>query len=192
MARNVVTYGAPFTGLTLIPVWIRNHMPSKVWDEITYPFPNFNGCAVDFWKLISDFMPYFIMDAITYPCWDWSLSLFVKEGPGAWSKCVYCSQYGGNKLLTPRTLWSRPYQANRRTHMCFRVRDKTTKRFIDNDKEYKYGCCKFKHPFQKIAICLAFITLQQVISNRYTFTSPFSLIIYTCMMSQCLWNRSKK
>ena len=22
--------------------WINNHMPSKTWDEITYPFPNFN------------------------------------------------------------------------------------------------------------------------------------------------------
>ena len=31
--------------LTLIPAWISNHMPNKVWDEITYPFPNFNGCT---------------------------------------------------------------------------------------------------------------------------------------------------
>ena len=22
-------------------------MPSKVWDETTYPFPNFNGCTVE-------------------------------------------------------------------------------------------------------------------------------------------------
>ena len=22
---------------------LSNHMPRKVWDEITYPFPNFNG-----------------------------------------------------------------------------------------------------------------------------------------------------
>ena len=34
-------------GLTLIPVWISNHMLSKVWDEITYPFLNFNGCTVE-------------------------------------------------------------------------------------------------------------------------------------------------
>ena len=27
--------------------WISNHMPSKVWDEITYPFLNFNGCTVE-------------------------------------------------------------------------------------------------------------------------------------------------
>ena len=30
-------------GLTLIPAWISNHKPSKKWDEITYPFLNFNG-----------------------------------------------------------------------------------------------------------------------------------------------------
>ena len=30
-------------GLTLIPVWISNHMPSNVWDEITCLFPNFSG-----------------------------------------------------------------------------------------------------------------------------------------------------
>ena len=32
-------------GLTLIPTWISNHMSGKVWDEITYPFLNFNGCT---------------------------------------------------------------------------------------------------------------------------------------------------
>ena len=33
---------APFYshGLTLIPVWISNYMPSKVWEGITDPFPN--------------------------------------------------------------------------------------------------------------------------------------------------------
>ena len=29
-------------GLTSIPAWMNNHMPCKMWDEITYPFPNFN------------------------------------------------------------------------------------------------------------------------------------------------------
>ena len=32
--------------LTLIPAWIGNQMPSKMWNEITYPYPNFNGCTV--------------------------------------------------------------------------------------------------------------------------------------------------
>ena len=33
-------------GLTLIPAWMSNHMTSKVWDEITFPFLNFNGATV--------------------------------------------------------------------------------------------------------------------------------------------------
>ena len=36
-----------YHGLTLIPAWISNHMPGKVWDEITYPVLNFNGCIVE-------------------------------------------------------------------------------------------------------------------------------------------------
>ena len=31
----------------LLLSWISNHMPNKVWDEITYPFLNFNGCTVE-------------------------------------------------------------------------------------------------------------------------------------------------
>ena len=27
--------------------WISNHMTSKMWDEITFPFLNFNGCTVE-------------------------------------------------------------------------------------------------------------------------------------------------
>ena len=57
-------------GLTLMPSWISNHMPRKVWAEITYPFPNFNCCTVEFWELISNFIPHFIMDLMTHPCWD--------------------------------------------------------------------------------------------------------------------------
>ena len=30
-----------------IPAWITNHTLSKVWDGITYPFINFNGCTVE-------------------------------------------------------------------------------------------------------------------------------------------------
>ena len=56
--------------LTLIPAGISNHMPSKVRDGITYPSPNFNGAAVEVWELISNFIPHFMMDVITYPCWD--------------------------------------------------------------------------------------------------------------------------
>ena len=34
-------------GLTLIPAWISNYIHYNTWDEITYPFLNFNGCTVE-------------------------------------------------------------------------------------------------------------------------------------------------
>ena len=41
-------------------------MPSKVWDEITYSFPNLNGCTVEIGEWISNFTPYFITDVTRY------------------------------------------------------------------------------------------------------------------------------
>ena len=29
-------------------------MPRELWDEITYPFPNFNGATVEVWEVWSD------------------------------------------------------------------------------------------------------------------------------------------
>ena len=60
----------PFYWHGLISAWISNHMPSEVWDEITYPFPNLNGCTFEVWKWISNFIPHNVMHAFTYPCWD--------------------------------------------------------------------------------------------------------------------------
>ena len=34
-------------GLTVIPAWMSKHLPGKVWDEITYPFLNFNASTVE-------------------------------------------------------------------------------------------------------------------------------------------------
>ena len=54
-------------------------MPSKVWDEITYPFPNFNGATVEVWEWISNFIPHFMMNVITYPCYDFSRLIYVNK-----------------------------------------------------------------------------------------------------------------
>ena len=62
-------------GLTSISAWISHHIPSQVWDEITYPFPNF----VEVWDWVSSFIPVFIMDVIT--CWDQSQLLVKEPGP---------------------------------------------------------------------------------------------------------------
>ena len=63
------TFLGPFYehGLSLIPAWMSNHIPNKVWDEFTYQFPNFNGCTIEVWEWISNFIPHFIMDVINYP-----------------------------------------------------------------------------------------------------------------------------
>ena len=52
-------------GLTVIPAWI-----SKVWDEINHPFPNVNSGAIGVCEWIDNFTPRFMMDVITYPCWN--------------------------------------------------------------------------------------------------------------------------
>ena len=54
-------------------------MPCKVWDEITYPFPKFNGATVEVWEWMNNFILYFIMDVITYPCWDKSYTMSEKK-----------------------------------------------------------------------------------------------------------------
>ena len=38
---------------------ISNYMHSKVWDEITYQFPNFNSCTIEVWEWISNSIPHF-------------------------------------------------------------------------------------------------------------------------------------
>ena len=40
-------WGPIYYGLTLIPALISNYIHYKVWNEITYPFLNFNGCTVE-------------------------------------------------------------------------------------------------------------------------------------------------
>ena len=54
-------------GLTSILAWINNNEHHKVWNEITYPFPNFNGCTSEVWEWIRNSTSYFKMDVITYP-----------------------------------------------------------------------------------------------------------------------------
>ena len=55
-------------------------MPREMWDEITYPFPNFNGATVEIWEWMINFIPHYIMDVFTPPCWDLGWSKLVK-GP---------------------------------------------------------------------------------------------------------------
>ena len=57
---------------TLIPAWKSNDRPCKVYGETTYSFPNFHIYTMDVCEWISNSIIHFIMDVMTYPCWDLS------------------------------------------------------------------------------------------------------------------------
>ena len=85
-------------GLDPITAWIDNHTPSKLWDEITYPFTDIKGWTVEIWEGISNFTFILIHSQtskawtveiwegisnftfiryLTYPCWFLNYSLVV-------------------------------------------------------------------------------------------------------------------
>ena len=46
-----------------------------MWDEITYPFSNFNSYTNEVWEWICNFIPHFTGHVITYSCWDTDLKV---------------------------------------------------------------------------------------------------------------------
>ena len=57
-------------------------MPSKVWDEITYPFPKFNGCTAEVWEWISKFTSPLYNDCDYLSMLGLQLNHVSKGGPG--------------------------------------------------------------------------------------------------------------
>ena len=53
-----------------------------MWDEITCPFPNFNGATVEVWEWTSNFIPHFTGNVICYPCLRLKLIQVIKGVPG--------------------------------------------------------------------------------------------------------------
>ena len=43
------------------------HIHYNMCDGITYPFLNFNGCTIEVYEWISNFIPHFTGHVITYP-----------------------------------------------------------------------------------------------------------------------------
>ena len=42
----------------------------KLWDEITYLLPNFNGATIEVWEWINNIIAHLTGHVITYPCLD--------------------------------------------------------------------------------------------------------------------------
>ena len=55
-----VVYSGPgallLTWINFSPSMISNCIYHNVWDEITYPFPNFNGCTIEVLEWINNFI----------------------------------------------------------------------------------------------------------------------------------------
>ena len=67
-----------------------------MWDTIIYPFPNFNGTAVEVWERVSNFIPDFTGHVIIYPLWDQSWLELVNGTPDI--KNMIQMQFRGNML----------------------------------------------------------------------------------------------
>ena len=82
-------------------------MPNKMWVEITLPFLNFNSATVEVKEWISNFMPHYIMDVITW--------MLVKGAPGrhalltqTWKWIIATICYGWVKLVHSQILPGQP------------------------------------------------------------------------------------
>ena len=71
-----------------------------MWDEITYPFPNFNGCTVGVWEWISNFTPshYWVCDYLSML--GLKLKHLSKKGPWPQDRC-YCINSQPSAVAVP-------------------------------------------------------------------------------------------
>ena len=72
--------------VTLIPAWMSNHMHGKMWDEYAYPFPNFDGCTVDFSELGIDNL--FHLTLLIDTC-----TILQYHSPNWRKRCPLCDQF---------------------------------------------------------------------------------------------------
>ena len=70
----------------ILPAQLADYSHYEVWDEITYPVPNFNGATIDIWEWIGNFIPHFAGHMFSYPCWDDTKSMLMKWSPAV---CMY-------------------------------------------------------------------------------------------------------
>ena len=91
-------------------------MLSTVWDEITYPFPNFKGANVEIWARLSNFIPHFTGHYISML---WLKFIHVsKKAPQVLSELMPVIQMfqHGHKVQWKGTLsLSHPHQVSIRT-----------------------------------------------------------------------------
>ena len=60
-------------------------MPIILWHDIIYPIPNI---TFKNWECTSNFIPYYMMNAFTYPCWDLIWSMLLEGAQATFSICA--------------------------------------------------------------------------------------------------------
>ena len=55
-----------YHGLTWLSGWICNYINSKVWDEVTYPFPSFHVCTLEVWAWTNNFTSHFARNVLSF------------------------------------------------------------------------------------------------------------------------------
>ena len=66
--KGLLVYYLNWYNLILIQAWISNYIHYEVWNEIIYPFLNFDCATVEVWEWINNIIPHFTGHVITYPC----------------------------------------------------------------------------------------------------------------------------
>ena len=102
--------GAPFTKMESLPSRISKSTHCKIWDEITYPFPNFNAAIVGISEWISSFIPHFTWHMMIYPCWNHNEAVVIEVAlqgisilTGTWS-CDVLSDIESSPYSFTRTI----------------------------------------------------------------------------------------
>ena len=88
----------------LIPAWISYHMRIRVRGEITYPFPNFNGCTAEVWEWISKFHLILYNGCNYLSVMGFKLNHISKMGPWSFSWDQQNQQWNKNAVIHCR--WS--------------------------------------------------------------------------------------
>ena len=77
-----------------------------MWDEVTYPFPNFNGAAVEIWEWISNITPHCIGHVITYTCcrvWKNDRYQTTTKHDTAGTACIVLARYSMTIFMAHQT-----------------------------------------------------------------------------------------
>ena len=86
-----------------------DHLPIKVWDEINYPFPNFNGCIAEVWKWISTVYPKKYAHGFVVLCFVVVMQSFVMNSHEVFIHIHQgCFAGTGAIVRLPQCQWSKP------------------------------------------------------------------------------------